>query len=401
MSYHGWKTFSGAASYTEYSAPASVLPYLSSHQMSLESLRSEFQEAILLPVHKHHPIFDGHKLDLWMLFLGVLVRGGLALVEKGHEWPAVVQDLGVGLYHKDAASVLRKHYKAFLLEFKLKIRSFAAVREGSIEELQSLLTSDPTILDMKDHGLYLLHMACDLGDNKSISLLLNAGADKDKSDINGRSPLFIACERGFKEIAEMLLKAGADKEQSDIDGYHPLLIACKKGFQEIVEMLINSKMNLFAITSSDQNVLHVVSDPEIALLLIKQGVEICRLTADGTSELCCAVAKGNVSLIRVFIDEYNRTNISVDQGMPTPLFIAVKNHQLEVVKLLIDADADPNVKGMIVVGHHSMLLPLNLIHLNWSTCCSKLVLIQQQLPHHSHNNLLHLLIHHHQHQQGQ
>jgi ankyrin repeat protein len=49
-------------------------------------------------------------------------------------------------------------------------------------------------------------------------LLCDAGADKDKADCNGATPLMWASDQGHLEVARLLCDAGADKDKADHDG---------------------------------------------------------------------------------------------------------------------------------------------------------------------------------------
>jgi hypothetical protein len=73
-----------------------------------------------------------------------------------------------------------------------------------------------------------------------VRLLVEAGADKEKSSIKGCTPLLVACERGHIEVARLLVEAGADKEKSSIKGCTPLLIACERGRIEVVRLLVEA-----------------------------------------------------------------------------------------------------------------------------------------------------------------
>jgi len=58
-------------------------------------------------------------------------------------------------------------------------------------------------------------------------LLLGEGADKEKAEKNGATPLlFVTC--GHEEVARMLLGEGADKEKTSKYGSTPLLKACHR-----------------------------------------------------------------------------------------------------------------------------------------------------------------------------
>ena len=61
------------------------------------------------------------------------------------------------------------------------------------------------------------------GHVETVQLLLSAGADKDKADNDGKTPLIRAAGEGHIETVRLLLSAGADKDKADSDGKTPLI----------------------------------------------------------------------------------------------------------------------------------------------------------------------------------
>ncbi|MCB9228627.1 MAG: ankyrin repeat domain-containing protein [Deltaproteobacteria bacterium] len=56
--------------------------------------------------------------------------------------------------------------------------------------------------------------------------------------MNGWAPLFWAARNGHRAVAELLIQAGADVNQADNDGRSPLYWAAWQGKKDIVELLI-------------------------------------------------------------------------------------------------------------------------------------------------------------------
>ena len=87
-----------------------------------------------------------------------------------------------------------------------------------------------------------------------VRLLVEAGADKNKADNDGLTPLFMASHNGLLEIVRLLIDAGADKDQAPFTRYYtgmkPLYIACKKGHLEIVRLLVDAGADKKIVTPS-------------------------------------------------------------------------------------------------------------------------------------------------------
>lgn len=90
-----------------------------------------------------------------------------------------------------------------------------------------------------------LAIACLWGWDKIVQLLVTSGADVNRVDADGRTPLFWV---GCAKIVRILLAAGADANIPDRYGCSPLSTACQKKFDIIV--------NILARVVSDNELLH-------------------------------------------------------------------------------------------------------------------------------------------------
>ena len=100
---------------------------------------------------------------------------------------------------------------------------------------------------MDKFGITPLHLACQVGNNKAVKLLVDCrDIDLTAKDVNGDTPLHEACFCGWLEIVNLLLKKikskGADVDSVITDknnfGLTPFHLACHEGKSEIVKGLI-------------------------------------------------------------------------------------------------------------------------------------------------------------------
>ena len=83
-----------------------------------------------------------------------------------------------------------------------------------------------------------IHTAAEKGDLAGVQAELDKGADVNKKDNDGMTPLLIAVTLGHKEIVELLIAKGADVNVADPFSMTPLHFAAVFGQKEITELLL-------------------------------------------------------------------------------------------------------------------------------------------------------------------
>ena len=83
---------------------------------------------------------------------------------------------------------------------------------------------DPDACAYENDNTPLLAASCE-GNVAVARVLLEAGADKDAQDADGRCPLYEAAREGHLEVARVLLAAGADKNLEEVCGQTALYAA--------------------------------------------------------------------------------------------------------------------------------------------------------------------------------
>ncbi len=92
-----------------------------------------------------------------------------------------------------------------------------------------------------------LFKAIEEGNETTAKLLLNAGADKDKVNELGYTPLNIAAFYGHNQIVKLLLDLGADPNKINEYGRAPLYIVARESHIEIMKLLLDSGANKIAV----------------------------------------------------------------------------------------------------------------------------------------------------------
>jgi ankyrin repeat protein len=82
-----------------------------------------------------------------------------------------------------------------------------------------------------------------IGVHDVVSLLISKGADVNKIDANGRSPLMMAAIVGHVTCARLLIDQGADVNIKDIKGRTALMIADQNGYQQMKVLIGENSTN--------------------------------------------------------------------------------------------------------------------------------------------------------------
>ncbi|CAJ1970874.1 unnamed protein product [Sphenostylis stenocarpa] len=144
------------------------------------------------------------------------------------------------------------------------------------------------------------------GDLHQLKGLIRAGADPNKTDYDGRSPLHLAASRGHEDITLFLLKERVDVNIKDNFGSTPLLEAVKNG------------------------------NDRIASLLVKEGASM--KIENAGSFLCTAVARGDSDYLKRLLSNGMDPNLK-DYDYRSPLHIAAAEGLYFMAKLLLEAGA--------------------------------------------------------------
>jgi uncharacterized protein (TIGR03067 family) len=162
------------------------------------------------------------------------------LIAKGADVNAKDRDGGTALWYAqeagqtDIAEVLRKHGAK---EEAPKISLHRIVTKGNVKQVQSLLAKGADINKKNKQGETPLYVAVKRDDKAMVEFLVAEGADIDAKNKDGQTPLHIAARQGHKYVAALLIERGAHPNAKNRWNRTPLDIAIDRGHKEIVELL--------------------------------------------------------------------------------------------------------------------------------------------------------------------
>ena len=195
----------------------------------------------------------------------------------------------------------------------------AAIAKGQLPKLRKLLAASNINLDQTVEGELPLVEAVDAG-IEYVSTLLQAGADVNAYDETATTALLRACERGKPEVVQTLLAAGADKEWLK-DGVLNALMAAARNHShqhlEVLKQLLDHGANPNALARSHNG-------------------------TPTSSVLIRAAQAGNLEGVRQLLNAGVNINELVFFG--TALTAATEEGHHQVVKILLEAGADPTIR---------------------------------------------------------
>ncbi|XP_042483219.1 potassium channel SKOR-like isoform X2 [Macadamia integrifolia] len=157
------------------------------------------------------------------------------------------------------------------------------------------------------------------GDLYQLKNLIQAGADPNKIDYDGRSPLHLAASRGYEDITNFLIQKGVDFNISDKFGNTPLLEAIKNGHDRVASLLVKegASLNIDNVGSYLCNVV-IRGDSDFLKRLLANGIDPNSKDYDHRTPLHVAAAEGLYLMAKILI-EAGANVLSKDRWGHTPL----------------------------------------------------------------------------------
>jgi ankyrin repeat protein len=219
-----------------------------------------------------------------------------------------------------------------------------------------------------------LAVAARAGQLEAARLLLDAGADPDRANAYGETPLLLAAGNGRLEVARLLLDAGADLNRAASDGHTPVMMTAGYGHPEALRLLLARGA---AVDAADPNASRTAfhfacfnNQAECTEVLARAGCDVGLKDSEGKTGRELAEEEGHAAVLarlRAVVVEQLRTvqaagaaaelepepaAVGGDWGPADQLVTAAAQGDGAAVSRLLAAGADPNaaVAGLTPSG---------------------------------------------------
>ena len=207
-------------------------------------------------------------------------------------------------------------------------------------------------------GVSPLLAAVTAGNKAMTQFLIQHGADVNWQDEQGDTSLHLATKKGFQAVIEVLLASKADVNMRNRSGTTPLFFAVQHPQGKIVQMLLAAGAKVNLKDNWGRTVLNyaIGESPEIMKALLQAGANPNTEDNSGRTPLSFAAEQGNPAVVKMLLEAKADPN---GGKLDAPLQVAIHKGETNSAQLLLRAGANPNTRGKVTwearygnVGHN-------------------------------------------------
>ncbi|MCB1111645.1 MAG: ankyrin repeat domain-containing protein [Chlamydiales bacterium] len=237
---------------------------------------------------------------------------------------------------------------------------YRATIDGQTDLVRVLLEANADVEVEDNNGKTALFVACQRNEVDIVDLLLEHKADINHRDSEGNTPLHAACAEGNISIAQKLIKCGASPVCETTGHFQtPLLVALYKEHFKLVDQLLKLPAALEYVKNNSSILMTAVAvekENPNAEVFEKYAIKFIDLGADPHSIInetpvftpwLSAASTGKTLLIKHILDKYpDSLNKQAGKRERTALQMAARWGQFDTVQFLLKRGADTTIKDI-------------------------------------------------------
>ncbi|MEN9471354.1 MAG: hypothetical protein RL214_710 [Pseudomonadota bacterium] len=212
--------------------------------------------------------------------------------------------------------------------------------------------------------------------------LLEAGADVNVADENGRTALHYAIKSADKTVVERLVENKIDVNVADQEGKTALhyaimfILTDRFSFSEIAKLLIESKTDINLVDKEGKTALHyavICMNKAVVESLIKNKAKVNAVDNEGRTALHHAAIHRNIQIVERLIKNGADVNALDNEGK-SALYRVVRFNRTETAKLLILTVLLKNLSA----AKPDYINSKPFLSEFWDTCCAEIKGMQKE-----------------------
>ncbi|KAM6992299.1 ankyrin repeat and SOCS box protein 2-like [Tautogolabrus adspersus] len=286
--------------------------------------------------------------------LKVLLSAQPGMINKRTECGETALLVAVSKVWLKCVSMLLEHgADVDIANYERETPLYKACEKNSAAIVAVLLNHGAAVNTHCIQGWTALQEAVCRGNLEICDMLLKAGAKHSLTNTYGISPLFTAAQSGQLAALRFLLKHGADINSQAPDGATALYEATKNGHEKIVELLLSQKADANKPGKTGLLPIHIAAQrgSENIVRILIGATSKPRVWRTGISPLHLAAERNRDDVLEALIEAGYDVNAMLSEERSrlyedrrsTALYFSVINNNIDAVRMLLAAGADPNL----------------------------------------------------------